>query len=225
MRKFFVLALVLTGCLVQSWSQLKVVDPSKVEVFGGYSYSRAYVVNGTPLPYPLSLNGGQASGTYFPVRHFGFTGEFAGYTDNVSVTEEDGVANSTIDTQGYLFGPTARFGLPNNKFSFFVNQLFGVTHFSFKINSIGGDPCPSACTATTNAFTMATGGGFDIKVSKHFSVRPAQLEYFTQQINLFSLDEPGSVHASARPLSSNPGDSLKISTNGFRFSAGGVFHF
>jgi len=50
---------------------------------------------------------------------------------------------------------------------------------------------------------MTAGGGIDVKLSKHFSIRPVQAEYFLTKIP----------------------DGLNNPQNNFRFSAGIVFRF
>jgi hypothetical protein len=213
MRKLIALFIVLTCCLAfSSAQQKKATDLSKWDVFGGYSYSRGYFAN---MPFsPMSLNGGQGAATYYFNKNLGATGEFAGYSDDVE--------GLTVRTQGYLFGPTGRFGVKNQRVSFFAQQLFGVTHFSFTADPIL--ECTSDCTSTTNAFTMISGGGVDIKVKKYLSLRPMQLEYFSQRlsidnIGIFAASRPGPV-AYGRASSG-----MYLSTNGFRYSTGAVFHF
>ncbi|MGA2351897.1 MAG: outer membrane beta-barrel protein [Terracidiphilus sp.] len=214
MRKFVALFFVFACGLVLSSAQQQkpAASADKLEIFGGYSYSRASVINESP--FPLSLNGGQASVAYYFTKHFGVKAEFAGYNDDVNL--------GSVNTQGYLFGPTGRIKVSPH-FSIFAHQLFGVTHISMK-----ADECEGTCSASTNSFTMASGGGVDFKLSKHISIRPAQMEYFTQQINLFDLEggSPAAARAAAKPLAEdNPASSIKISSNGFRYSGGVVVHF
>lgn len=54
----------------------------------------------------------------------------------------------------------------------FVRALFGVTHVNFE-NDIMNE----------NGFTMAYGGGVDVKINDRFSVRPIQAEYMTTRID------------------------------------------
>jgi hypothetical protein len=216
LRKFIALFFVFTCCLVASPAQQKKsVASNKWEVFGGYSYSRAYI-GGIPFS-PFSLNGGQASGSYFFNKYLGATAEFAAYTDEVTPM--------TIHTQGYLFGPTGRLNV-TPRISLYAHQLFGVTHFSLSVD--GADCAKTSASCTTNPFTMVSGGGVDIRLNKHFSIRPAQMEYFSQQISLADLvggelaaRPPSGIHANATPGSGTP----KISGDGFRYTGGAVFRF
>jgi hypothetical protein len=223
MRKAIVLLFALTCCsILSSAQQPKPAALDKWDVFGGYSYSRAYIgINESP--FPLSLNGGQASGSYYFNKYVGATVEFAGYTDDVE--------QMTIHTQGYLAGPSVRFGLGHGlapKLSFFAHQLFGSTHFSFTADP--SSDCVSSeesCSYSTNSFTMVSGGGVDIKLKKHISIRPVQMEYFTQQISIIDLvGEEGTAQPGARAFEiGNPESGVKLSTNGFRYSGGVVVHF
>lgn len=215
MRKMIGLFIVLACCVaVSSAQQSTPVALDKWDVFTGYSFSRAYLAN-EPGVFPMNLNGGQGAITYNFTRHFGATTEFAGYTNDVEDT--------TIHTMGYLFGPSARFGPKNSRINFFAHQLFGVTHFLLEADP--STDCTVDCSITTNSFTMVTGGGIDVKLSKHLSIRPIQMEYFTQQLSLDSFESPLAVRATARPMTSVGGTGIKLSSNGFRYSAGAVFRF
>jgi hypothetical protein len=219
MRKLIGFFFLLTFCFTISSAQqqAKQVAADKWDVFAGYSFSRIYVINESP--FPMNLQGGQGAVTYNFTRHLGATAELAAYTKDVDET--------TFSTQGYLFGPSARFGRKNSRFSFFAHQLFGVTHMSFT-----ADPsaeCTGVCSVTTHPFTMASGGGVDVKLSKHFSVRPMQLEYFNESISVNSFEEEMSVSATGGPramASVGPTNSnMHITGQGLRYSAGAVIHF
>jgi hypothetical protein len=75
----------------------------------------------------------------------------------------------------------------------FVQVLFGGVATSSGIEQIGWQ----------SHFAMTAGGGIDLKVSKHFSIRPVQAEYFLTRIP----------------------DGLNNRQNNFRYSAGVVFRF
>ncbi len=205
MRKLIGVCFVLMCCLTLTQAQQqKAASPEKWDIFAGYSFSRASVVS--EYPFPLILQGGQASATYFFNKHLGATAEMAGYTNDT-----DG---ATFKTEGYLFGPTVRYRIKDTRYSLFAHQLFGFTHIA--ITADDGEPCGdrtgtgAACTA--NPFTIASGGGFDVKVSKHISVRPVQLEYFNQMVSIGALENE------------YIGDE-KLGVEGFRYSAGAVIHF
>jgi hypothetical protein len=165
----------------------------------------------------MSLNGGQASGSYFFTKNLGATGEFAAYTDTIE-------SALIIDSQAYLFGPTGRVKV-TPRVSLSAHQLFGTTHFAFKPTA--AEECTSNCQITTNSLTLVSGGGVDIKLCNHFSIRPVQMEYFTQQLNISDFESEAAAKRSAAvtPMTKASVGSPKYSTNGFRYSAGAVVHF
>ncbi|MGD0295306.1 MAG: outer membrane beta-barrel protein [Terracidiphilus sp.] len=224
MRKMIGLFFVLACCVaVSSAQQPTPAALAKWDVFAGYSFSRLYLANAAP--FPMNLNGGQGAVTHNFTRHLGATAEFSGYTNDV-----DGL---TISSQSYLFGPVARFGFKNGKnprVSFFAQQLFGVTHFSATEDD-GSGCISSSPTCKTNPFTMASGGGVDIKLNKHFSVRPLQMEYYNERI---SMDSIGGLFF-AIPVSPGPrllahpygsgSTGIKLLADGFRYTGGAVYRF
>jgi hypothetical protein len=221
MRKMIGLFVVLAFCLAAASAQQPTPSAlAKWDVFAGYSFSRIYVAN--EAPFPMNLQGGQGGITYNFTRHLGATAEVAGYTNDV-----DG---ATFSTQAFLFGPTARFGPRNSRFSFFAHQLFGTTHMT--ITSDAGESCGpgTSPTCTTYPFTMASGGGVDVKVSKHIWVRPLQVEYFNEQISLDSLVGTENVGVVPSPRSAaqpyaTAFSGIRITGQGVRYSGGAVYRF
>jgi hypothetical protein len=223
MRKMVGLFYLLAICLSASSAQQKPTATDKWDVFAGYSFSRIYVAN--EAPFPMNLTGGQGAVTYNFTRHLGATAEIAGYTNDT-----DGI---TFSTQAFLFGPTARFGFSHGKnprVSFFAHQLFGTTRMT--ITSDAGIGCQGTGTSPTclaHPFTMASGGGFDVKVRKHIWVRPMQVEYFNEEI---SVDALGGMAAPAaggpRSLYQAYGSGssgIRITGQGLRYSGGVDYHF
>ncbi len=210
---------------------------NKWEVFGGYSFARVF---GYPNFYAVTvssanqgtydsfsafnMNGGQASVTYFPVKHFGLTGDFTIFekTQNVIDPVATGLtATQAVHEQDYLFGPTFRYTLKagNHAITLFAHQLFGVAHSStaFTPSSLDcsvSSSGSSSSTCSANPFTMVSGGGVDVRVASHIAIRPAQLDYFEQQLSAQSLFGSGSTT-----------DSSKLGVDGFRYSAGAVVNF
>ena len=91
----------------------------------------------------------------------------------------------------YLFGP--RLSLRHGMVTPFVQVLLGGVLTSSGIEQTGWQ----------SHFAMTAGGGIDLKVSKYFSIRPVQAEYFLTKIP----------------------DGLSNRQNNFRFGAGIVFRF
>jgi hypothetical protein len=143
-------------------------------------------------------------------------------TGNRSVPAASGYTED-ISAQSYLFGPTFRYGVFGGKASLFFQALFGATHNSFNL-SVPADSSEVAFCYTESTvepinpcssknFTVATGGGVDIRLMRHIAVRPVQMEYWTEQIP-YSVYEPGLTNYSE-----------KDGVDGFRYSAGAVFNF
>lgn len=195
----------------------------KIEVFGEYSYLRfnptlSYLKN-------RSFNGGGGGVQYNFSHYFGIKAEFMGYgstnftipagTYNIpKLSPNPIVVNAPITTQGnmftYLFGPVVRF--PISKVAPFGELLFGGSNSNGYANQIKGICNNNTCTSsssnlsgTQHPFTMAFGGGLDIKVSSNFSIRPVEIDYILSRYT--------------NPLTSTNNQ------NSFRYSAGAVFHF
>jgi hypothetical protein len=201
----------------------------KLEIFGGFSLQRPF---GYPNVFNVNVNqttpadeftgfnmtGGEVEVTYFPFAHVGFTGDIAtaGKSQNV-LSAPDTLA---IRETGYVFGPTFRYtfkGAP--RLSLFAHQLFGTGHTSATFTPstsdchLGGSTTP---TCSANPFTLVSGGGVDFKVTSHISVRPAQLDFWEQQISLTKFFGSGLFSTT---------DSSKLGVDGLRYSAGAVINF
>lgn len=193
MRKAIVVVSVLFFGLLSASAQKNQVQ-DKWDVFAGYNLAHGYIANAPESP--LTLNGGETSLTYYFTKHAGATAEFAGMTGTIPSTTQ------SMTNYRYAFGPTVRFDLQNGRYELFAHQLFGVTHLSF-----------SGQTETANPFTMISGGGLDVKLSRRLSIRPFEMDYFAQQVAVDAL-------AGGQ---SNTG--VKISVDGFNYTAGAVLHF
>jgi opacity protein-like surface antigen len=159
-------------------------DYSKVDVFAGYSYDRW---DGAKK---FNLNGGSASVAYNVNNWLSGVADFGGYNNG-------NVQNKGLDftLSTYLFGPRISYR-HWNRVTPFGEVLFGAERVS-------------TSTATTNRsdsnFGMTAGGGFDVKLANHFSVRPIKVDYLLTRF----------AAANAAPQSQR---NLRVST-------GVVFHF
>ena len=142
----------------------------------------------------ITANGGSGYFVYNLNRVVGLVADFGGYRDSST----RGTVNSNT-TFTYLFGP--RFSWRRwRRVTPYTQFLFGGARISADIL----DPAGSLHSIDDNSFALAAGGGLDVAVTKHISVKPIQLEYLmTQASNLGGT--PGSVQ------------------NGLRYSAGIVF--
>ena len=151
----FILALVVPrGTTAQSF-----------EVGGGYSYVRANLPpDGCGC---FSLNGGSGWVGIGLTRHFSIVGEVAAqHGSNIAGTGGD------LTLTSYLLGPryTVRRSEGVRPFGQF---LVGGAHAS------GSEaPGTSGLPGSPNAFALAAGGGLDLSLSKHLSLRLVQADYY-----------------------------------------------
>jgi hypothetical protein len=150
----------LFGCAALFAAGAKAQDDAKFDVFAGYSYLRANPsTNGVSS---FGLNGGSASIAYHATPWLSAVADFGGYTNsNLFNSGSSGTATT------YLFGP--RVSLHHVwRIHPFAQALFGVAHSNANLFDT---------TNSHNAFAAAIGGGFDFRISHHWSLRPLQVEY------------------------------------------------
>ena len=141
---------------------------SKVELYGGYTYTRWNInsdVSGQPPSQTFNGNGGGGELTYNLTNWLGALGETGGYW--ATSTTMPSKAGAAIP---YLFGPRA--SLRRRTVTPFAQVLAGGVVTSSGIEEFGWQ----------NHFAMAAGGGIDVRASKHLSIRPVEAEYFMTKI-------------------------------------------
>jgi opacity protein-like surface antigen len=166
MRRSFVLA----GLLLLVSGTAMAQDYPTVETAPAFMYIR------TPSPFNgnNSFNCVGAGGTLALnlTKMFGIAADLGGCK---VLNQNNTILSSKISGNEftYLFGP--RVTLRNNSaFQPFFEVNFGGTRVSLSCNS--NTSC-SGASFSRNAFALTVGGGFDIKLSKKFSLRPVQAEY------------------------------------------------
>ncbi len=141
---------------------------SKLEAYGGYYYVRfnvnASAAGGAPSE-TFNGYGGGGQLEYNANNWVGVVGDLAGY--GATSTTNGALVGGAFT---YLFGPRVNFR--HGKITPFVQTLFGGI---FTTHGIGE-------STSENNFAMTAGGGIDVKVSRHVSVRPIQAEYFMTKI-------------------------------------------
>ena len=172
-------------------------DAPKAEIFGEYSYLR---FNPTlPGINNRSFNGGGGGITFNLNNYFGIKAELMGYGStnytipaNTPIPGSGGLATiAPITTQGnmftYLFGPQVSYR--TSKANIFGELLFGgsnsngYANIAEAFNGVGGN----VASGTQHPFTMAFGGGLDVKVSKNVAIRPIELDWIlTRYTNPFT---------------------------------------
>lgn len=189
--------LLLSFCLVCSTVRAQTDERSKLEVFGGYSFEHIAICgnsaggcgleSGDLASLPKSLNGWNAAVTGYFSDRWGITADFSGHY----ASQSSGINSVRFSRYDYRFGPTFTVNAAkSDKVGTFVHLLFGGVHQS---------------VFSTNGFSTALGGGVDWRVSRHFAVRVAQMDY---------------VFATVPKSSVGSGTGF---ANGFRYSGGVVF--
>jgi len=182
MKKLLVsVVLTVAACAIPSAKAQEDISTPKIELYGGYDYVRFNVnayVSGQPPSQTFNGNGGGGQLVFNLNSWFGVLGDVSGIWATNSRTSGAAVP--------YLFGP--RVSLRRAKITPFGQVLVGGVATSSGIKSSGWQ----------NNFAMTVGGGMDVRVSEHVSIRPVQAEYFLTKIP----------------------DGLNNRQNNFRFSAG-----
>jgi len=187
------------------------------EAYAEYSYLRF-----NPTVFGLnsrSFNGGGGGATWYFAKILGIKGDFMGYgstsftkTFSSSVRLPNGgfIPAGSYTSQGnmftYLFGPVIKIPIP--KVTPFGEILFGGSNTNGYVNlenSIIASGGTISKAPTQHPFTMAIGGGLDISVSQHVSLRPGEVDYVLSRYS--------------NPLTSTNNQ------NNFRYCGGVVFKF
>lgn len=131
-----------------------VAQSSKADIFAGYSYLR-FDSASLGLPHDSSLNGWGASGTAFFYKPW--LGAVADFSGNYG--KKNGLA---FDAYSFLGGP--QLTLRRQGSGVFIRVLLGAAR-----NTISG--------ATDTGFEYGGGGGLDIGLRHHITVRAIQADY------------------------------------------------
>ena len=130
-------------------------DVPKVEVFGGYSWAGG------------NFHGWNTSVTGNVNKWFGVTADFSGHYGS----ELDGTVLIKKDAHSFLFGP--RLSRRGKRFTPFAYAVFGATRFHESAVVFG-----QRLSRSDTGFSAAFGGGLDLKVTDHLTIRTFQLDYF-----------------------------------------------
>ena len=190
-------------------------EATKVDLFFGYSFLRYNSAQTIPA---FTANGGISTFAWNFNQYIAVEAELGGYHNgNVNNLQFD----STSFT--YLFGPRVSLGRHRKRIDPYLHILFGGqdAHTSIGQSSVlVVNPLITTTLsngryqASQNTFAMAVGGGLDIRLSKRFTLRPVQVDYYMTRFEAPSVTEPlGTTVATAR------------SQNDFRYAAGVAFNF
>ena len=174
MRKFVhcAAALLLAGISLSAAAQLTAgtKDTPRATFYAGYSRLN-YSAQTVPVNVTAESNGFIVSAAYNYNATFSLVAEYGRYGidsfDNYVLP-----ANTTMSgyLQTYMAGPKVSFHY--GRFSPFAQALFGASSGPVTVTTSG-----TAVTTPSHGFAMGLGAGLDYKLTKHFSVRPAQAEY------------------------------------------------
>jgi outer membrane immunogenic protein len=129
------------------------------EVSGNYQFVRFNPGGGAS---GVNCHGGSGSGAAYLNPWLGIVGEFGA----CKVTGLP--SGATAHEMNYLFGPRAYFRAQGRVFPF-VQALFGGERFSAGVSGVG--------SGSTSAFATALGGGADVTLTRHVSLRAVQFDY------------------------------------------------
>jgi hypothetical protein len=173
-----------------------------------YSYARGNPAN---VGKPFSLNGGGGAVVYNFNGFIGIKLDFQGYgsttrtVSNLVVINPEGVAtivnSASVQSNLFTYMAGAQLRVPTHTFKPFAEFLFGGALTNFHGNLVTAGVATNV-NPTYNAFAMAVGGGLDIRMNKHLSIRPFQMDYLLTRFGNSLI--PGGNH----------------NQNNFRYSAG-----
>jgi opacity protein-like surface antigen len=187
----------------------------KVELFLGYSRFGPWSNNAVTGNRMVDLNGGSASIAFNFNRYLGIVGDVGGYDDSQLQLTGAGanqpfVVNSSGHAYTYLFGPRLSFR-NRTRFTPFAQVLAGGVYASaVTVNSCAGAGC--AVLPVENTFAFTGGGGLDIRLTHHISIRAVQAEYMLTRFD-------GVANGVSTGSSTNQND-LRLSS-GLLFGFGG----
>jgi outer membrane immunogenic protein len=157
--------LIVCGLLFVATASANAQEGRGFEVAGDYQYVRFNPGNGAS---GINCQGGSGSfGAYLSPR-VGVIGEFGG----CKVTGLP--AGVTSHELSYLFGPRVYFPTRGRVFPF-VQVLLGGEQFAAGATGLG--------SASSNAFATAAGGGADVTLTRHVSLRAIQVDYLYTHFN------------------------------------------
>jgi len=157
--------LIVCGLLLVLAAASRAQETRGFEVAGDYQYVRFNPGDGAS---GVNCQGGSGSFGAYLTAHVGVIGEFGG----CKVTGlPSGVSEHELS---YLFGPRLYFR-PEGRIFPFVQALVGGEQFSAGISGLG--------SGSSSAFAMAAGGGADVTLTRHVSLRAIQVDYLLTRFN------------------------------------------
>jgi opacity protein-like surface antigen len=158
MKNLFFVAVLLLGCC----ALVTAADVPKGEAFGGYSYYRCDPSN---TKSSCDLNGWLGSMSVNATKWIAAVGEIGGTYGSIGTID-------SVKQMSFLLGPRV-YLRKFDRFTPFAHAFAGNTYL---VERSGNNK-----VLKENDFTLAFGGGLDLKLMKNFAVRPFQMDYVTVQ--------------------------------------------
>jgi outer membrane immunogenic protein len=152
-------SMIVLGFILMAAGSAKAQEGRGFEISGNYQYVRINPGGGAS---GINCQGGSGSGAAYLNTWLGVVGEFGA----CKVTGLP--SGATSHEMDYLFGPRAYFHAHGRVYPF-VQALFGGERFSAGVTGVG--------SASSNAFAAALGGGADVTLTRHVSLRALQVDY------------------------------------------------
>jgi len=152
-------SLILFGFILLAVSSVKAQENRGYEISGSYQYVRFNPGGGAS---GINCHGGSGSGAAYLNASIGIVGEFGA----CKVTGLP--SGATAHEMDYLFGPRVYFHAHGRVYPF-VQALFGGERLSAGLTGVG--------SGSSNAFATAVGGGADVTITRHVSLRALQVDY------------------------------------------------
>jgi hypothetical protein len=178
----------LLAVVLASWScaQKQPALPGRLEFFGGYLDAGEFPYNefrftGFSLPSDFGTRRGMELSVIRDLnQRFGIKGDFStqfqsnSFPVNVCLQTPCVPIPQTAQLHPKLFnflgGPEIKLGNRNWRFAPFTHALFGVAHTTATFKTTGSAFNLSQ-TTTETGFSMAFGGGMDVRMTRRFSLR------------------------------------------------------
>jgi len=156
-------------------------EAPRMETFLGYTFTRANSATNIPA---FSANGGSGQFVY----NFG---SWIGAVADMGAVHNGNIQGINLDSTvaNFLLGP--RMSVRKwSRITPYFQTLFGGVYATTSTSASELELVDSLpvgfnlrATRQQTAFAMTAGGGLDIKISKHVSFRPVQLEYFLTRLH------------------------------------------
>ena len=171
----------------------------KVEFYGGYSWLHTDTgINeiDPALDGNFGSHGFNASGTGNVHRYFGLKGDFSYHSSSETFTDGTDILRVKVSTSQFLGGMQVKDNrVEGSRWRPFAHVLAGVAHQTIsavgtvgggggggggrvpRLFGTGGGSEPINESISEDSFAMAIGGGLDVNVSRHVSIRVIQVDY------------------------------------------------